>query len=83
MTMTSTMTQARHRTEVGRTKVGRTSDESRMKVRRKSDVGRVELSRRCGNGGWRRYTAAPRNAATMAESIVARNVVAALVDNAL
>jgi hypothetical protein len=46
-------------------------------------VERVELSRRCGNGGRLRYTVALRNAATMAENAVARNVVAALAGNAL
>jgi len=71
------MTQVEHRTEVGRTKVGRTFDE------RPTKVGRVEHSCRCGDGGRRRYTAAPRNAAVMVGSVAARNVVAALVDNAL
>jgi hypothetical protein len=62
-------------------------DESWTDVQRKSDeksngrltkVGRVELSRRCGDGRRRRYTTAPRNATTMAESVAARSVVAAL-----
>ncbi len=70
------------------TEVRRTFDESWTEVRRTSDesliyVERVELSRRCGDGGRRRYTAAPRNAATMAGNAVARNVVAALACNAL
>ncbi len=64
-------------TEVQQTKVGRKSDKSW------TDVERVEFSRRCGDGGRRRYTAAPRNAATMAENAIARNVVAALAGNAL
>jgi hypothetical protein len=53
------------------------------KVGRKSNVGRVDLSHRCGDGGRRRYTAAPRNAAAMAGSVAARSVVAALAGNAL
>jgi len=61
--MTLAMMQARRRMEIRRTKVGRTSD-----------VGRVELSRHCGDGGRWRYTVAPRNAAAMAGSVVARSV---------
>jgi hypothetical protein len=69
--------------DAGWTSDGSSTDESRMKVRRKSDVGRVELSYRCGDGGRRRYIAAPRNAAAMAGSVAARSVVAALAGNAL
>jgi len=69
--------------DAGRTSNGSSTDESRTDVRRKSDVERVELSRRCGDGGRRRYTTAPRNAAVMAGSIAARSVVAALAGNAL
>ncbi len=58
-------------------KVGRKLDESSTYVER------VELRRRCGDGKWRRYTAAPRDAATMTGNSVARNVVAALAGNAL
>jgi hypothetical protein len=76
-------------TKVGRkldghpTKVERKLDGHRTKVGRTSDVERVELSRRCDDGGQRHYTATPRNAATMAESVAARSVVAALAGNAL
>jgi hypothetical protein len=56
------------RTGVGRTKVGWTSDG------RLTKVGRAELSRRCGDGGQRRYTVAPRNAAAMAGSNATRSV---------
>jgi hypothetical protein len=59
------------------TKVGRKFDESPTYVER------VKLSRHCGDGGQRRYTAALRNAATMAGNTVARNIVAALASNAL
>ncbi|CAK9190344.1 unnamed protein product [Sphagnum troendelagicum] len=38
--------------------MGQMSDGSWTDVRRKSDVERVELSRRCDDGGRRRYTAA-------------------------
>ncbi len=76
-------------TKVQRTKVRRrTSDESWAEVQRTSDesptyVERVELSHLCGNGGRRCYTAAPRNAVTMAGNAVARNVVTALASNAV
>ncbi len=76
-------------TKVQRTKVcRRTSVESWAEVWWTSDesptyVERVELNRRCGDGGRQCYTATPRNAATMARNAVARNVVAALADNAL
>jgi len=50
---------------------------------RRTKIGRVELSRHCGDGGRRRYTAAPRNAATMAGSIAARSIVIGLAGNAL
>ncbi|CAK9856564.1 unnamed protein product [Sphagnum jensenii] len=59
------------------TKVGRKLDRHPTKVGRKSDVGRVELSRRCGDGGRRHYTGAPRNTATMAGSVAACSIVAA------
>jgi hypothetical protein len=59
------------------TEVQRTSDESPTYVER------VELSRRCGDGGRRHYTAAPCNAAMMAGNTIARNVIAALAGNAL
>jgi hypothetical protein len=70
------------------TEVRRTSDESWTEVRRTSNesstyVERVELSRRCGDGGRRRYIIAPRNAALMAGNVVARNVVTSLAGNAL
>jgi hypothetical protein len=58
-------------------KVGRKSDESPTYVER------VELNRCCGDGGQRRYTTAPRSNTTMAGNAIARNVVAALADNAL
>ncbi|CAM6017344.1 unnamed protein product [Sphagnum balticum] len=69
-------------------KVGRKSDKRPTKVRQTSNesptyVECVKLNRRCGNGERRRYTAAPRNAATMARNAIARNVVAALASNAL
>ncbi len=76
-------------TKVQRTKVRRcTYDESWAEVRRTSDesptyVERVELSRRYRDGERQCYTAAPRNATTMAGNAVARNVVAALAGNAL
>jgi hypothetical protein len=54
----------------------------RTKVRR-TKIGRVELSRHCGDGGRRRYTAAPRNAAAMAGSVAARSIVIGLAGNAL
>jgi hypothetical protein len=69
--------------DVGRKFDGRKLDGRPTKVGRKSEVGRVKLSRRCGDGGRRRYTAAPRNAAAMAGSVAARSVVAALAGNAL
>ncbi len=71
------------------TDVRRTSDESWTEVRRKfldgssTYVERVELSRRCDDGGWRRYTATLRNAVTMAGNAVVCNVVATLAGNAL
>ncbi len=70
----SLWTEVRGRKSDGRQ---RTSDESPTYVER------VELSRRCGNGGRWRYTAALRNVATMAENAVVCNVVAALAGNAL
>jgi len=69
--------------KVGRELDGRKLDGRPMKVGRKSDVGRVELSRRCGDGGRRCYTAAPHNAVAMAGSVAARSIVAALAVNAL
>jgi len=65
------------------TDVGRKTDESWTNIGRTSDVERVKLSRRCGDGGRQHYTAAPRNATTMAGSVAAHSVVAALADNAL
>jgi hypothetical protein len=76
-------------TKVQRTKVRRrTFDESWAEVWRTSDesptyVERVKLSCRCGDGGRRCYNAALRNTTTMAGNAVARNVVAALANNAL
>jgi len=79
----STMTSAGTQDDGVSNDAGRTSDESQTDVRWTSDVRRVELSRRCGDGGRRRYIAAPRNATTMAENVAARSVVAALAGNAL
>jgi len=62
--------------------VGRKFDGRKLDGRL-TKVGRVELSRRCDDGRWRRYIAAPRNVATMAGSIAARSIVAALADNTL
>jgi len=64
--------------KVGRELDGRKLDGRPMKVGGKSDIGRVELSRRCGDGRRRCYTAAPHNAVAMAGSVAARSVLPAL-----
>jgi hypothetical protein len=57
--------------------VGRTSDEN------PTFVECVELNHRCNDGERWHYTTTPRNVATMAGSVITRNVVAALAGNAL